>query len=190
MTTELIELMGRRRTIRDFQPREVDEASLDRVLEAGTLSPSGADKLPFIIIKVLDEEAKIKIREGAEDSEREYHQNSEPELKRWFDAKGIDHQKQFLTQAPLLLVIAGDTTKPYWRESTWLSIAYMLLAIESEGLGTVTYTPSETGFLNRLLDIPEHYHSEVILPIGYPLETLPIKKARGQGRVFEENYNE
>ena len=187
-TDELLELMRNRRTIREFKEEPVDDTKIGTILAAATLSPSGADRLPFIIVKVIDVDMKANIREGAENSEREYHKKSEPGLKKWFDAKGIDHQKPFLTQAPVLLVIAGDTTKPYWRESTWLSIGYMLLTIEAEGLGTVTYTPSETSFLNQLLEIPEHFSPEVILPIGYPMETLAPKNARVKGRVFDEKY--
>ncbi len=185
---DLLELMSRRRTLRNFTDKEVASESIDRIVQASTLSPSGADKLPFITIKILDPDARAKIRKASEKADREFHENCDPKLKKWFDAKGIDHRKEFLTKAPLLLVIAGDTTKPYWRESTWLSIAYMLMAIESEDLGTVTYTPSDTSFLNQLLDMPQNFKAEVILPVGHPAETLPDKKARVTGKVFDEKY--
>ncbi len=189
MTPEdLLELMSRRRTIRDFTDGEVSSESLERIMQASTLCPSGADKLPFIIIKVLDPDTRAKIRKASEEADRKFHENCDPKLKKWFDAKGIDHKKEFLTKAPMLLIIAGDTRKPYWRESTWLSIAYVLLAIENEGLGTVTYTPSDTGFLNQLLDMPQYFKAEVILPVGHPMETLPNKKARVAGKVFAEKY--
>ena len=189
-TEELLELMKNRRSIREFRKEPLEGPKLEHILTAATLSPSGADRLPFTIIKVIDDDMKVSIREGAENSEKEYHKKTEPGLKKWFDAKGIDHQKPFLTQAPALLVIAADTTKPYWRESAWLSIGYILLAIEAEGLGTVTYTPSETKFLNELLGIPEHFSPEVILPIGYPVEILAPKKTRVKGRVFDGKYGD
>ena len=189
-TEELLELMKHRRSIRAFQEQPVDASKLETILEAATLSPSGADKLPFIIIKVMDDDMKASIREEAEKAEKEFHKKLAPGLEKWFKAKDINFQKEFLTQAPVLLVVVADTAKPYWQESTWLSIAYTLLAVESEGLGTLTYTPSETRFLNQLLDIPDHFSPEVILPIGYPVDTLPSKKTRVKGRVFEEKYGE
>lgn len=187
---ELLELMKSRRSIREFLSQPVDDPKLESILAAATLSPSGADKLPFIIIKVIDDDMKTSIRYESEKAEKEFHSNLDPDLETFFRSKDIDPQKPFLTLAPTLLVIAGDTTKPYWRESTWLSIGYMLLAIEAEGLGTVTYTPSETRFLNQLLDIPEHFSTEVILPIGHPVEALAPKKARVKGRVFDGRYEE
>ncbi len=60
---------------------------------------------------------------------------------------------------------------PYWLESTWISIAYIILATEEEGLATLTYTPGQMKFLIPLLDLPEVYEPVVILPIGYPDES-------------------
>ncbi|MEA2053993.1 MAG: nitroreductase family protein, partial [Candidatus Thermoplasmatota archaeon] len=47
-------------------------------------------------------------------------------------------KKEFLTDAPLLIIVAGETDKPYWLESAWIFIAYIILAAESEGLATLT----------------------------------------------------
>ena len=48
-----------------------------------------------------------------------------------------------------------------------MSISYMILAAEAEGLGTITYTPSETDFLNDLIGLPKKFTSVVIIPVGY-----------------------
>ena len=87
-----------------------------------------------------------------------------------------------------MLVISGDTKKPYWRESTWLAISYMLLAIEEQGLGTVTYTPNNMNFLREILGLPENYNPEVILPLGVPKEKGVPKASRPEGKVFFEGY--
>jgi len=42
-----------------------------------------------------------------------------------------------------------------------------LLVLEELGLGTVTYTPSTTKGVLDLLDVPEDFRLEVILPIGF-----------------------
>ena len=183
---ELLELMKNRRTIRDYLPDLVDEASLDRILQAATLPPSGAGMLPYMTIVVKDKERKQNIRQGAQKVETEYHANLTGHLKQKFDAMGVSPEKSFLTDAPALLIIAGDTEKPYWNESTWIAISYMILAIENEGLGSVTYTPPKVNFLNELLNIPDTFVPQVILPIGYPVEKIVPKKARPEGRVFFE----
>ena len=187
---DLLELMRNRRTVRNYLSKPVDESSLDRILQAATLPPSGAGLLPYVTIVVRDKETKQKIRDEAQKVETEYHSNLTGHLKEKFDAMGVSPEKPFLTEAPILLVIAGDTEKPYWLESTWIAISYMILAIENEGLGSVTYTPPKVNFLNELLNIPVNFVPQVILPIGYPVEKIKSKKARPEGRVFFEECKE
>ena len=187
---ELLELMKNRRTIRNYLPEPVNEESLNRILEAATLPPSGAGLLPYITIVVKDQEMKQNIRQEAQKVETEYHNNLTGRLKEKFDSMGVNSEKSFLTDAPALLIIAGDTEKPYWKESCWIAISYMILAIENEGVGSVTYTPPGVSFLNELLNIPDNFVPQGILPIGYPVDKIPAKKARPEGRVFFERYTE
>ena len=133
---------------------------------------------------------KQKIRQEAQKVEIEYHKTLTGRLKEKFDAMNISPEKPFLTQAPILLVITGDTEKPYWKESTWIAISYMILAIENEGLGSVTYTPPKVSFLNELLNIPEKFVPQVVLPVGYPVEKVKAKKARPEGRIHYEKCEE
>ncbi len=191
MTQEkLLELMRNRRTIRNYLPDPVNEGSLNRILEAATLPPSGAGLLPYVTIVVKDLTMKQKIRDEAQKVETEYYKTLTGRLKDKFDAMGVSPEKPFLTEAPILLAIAGDTEKPYWNESTWIAISYMILAIENEGLGSVTYTPPKVSFLNQLLNIPEKFVPQVILPVGYPVEKMKAKKAQPEGRVYFEEYKD
>ncbi|NIR86386.1 nitroreductase family protein, partial [Candidatus Bathyarchaeota archaeon] len=52
-----------------------------------------------------------------------------------------------------------------------------LLQAASQGFGTLTYTPSDTRFLNKLLKIPKDYQPVAIIPVGYPAEK-PSPEAR------------
>ena len=187
-TGTLLDIMKGRRTIREFRSDDINSDALDRIIQASTLPPSGADMLPYTFIIVRDKETKTMIRNEAEKVEKNYYENADTDLKKKFLSWGMTHEKPFLTEAPVLMVIAGDTTKPYWRESTWLSIGYILLAIESEGLGTVTYTPSDMDFVRDLMDLPDTFSPQVILPIGFPLNKPSTKSSKAQGRVFFEKY--
>ena len=187
-TGTLLDIMKDRRTVREFRQDDIDSEALDRILQASTLPPSGADMLPYTFIIIRDEETKAIIRNEAEKVEKHFSEHADPELTKKFNGWGVTHEKPFLTEAPVLMVIAGDTTKPYWRESTWLSIGYILLAIESEGLGTVTYTPSDMGFIRDIMNLPDTFSPQAILPIGIPLNKPSTKSAKAEGRVFFEKY--
>ena len=169
---DLLRLMKNRRSIRKYSNESIPLEKIYQTLEAGRYGPSGANIQPWIYIVVTDNKLKEKIRREAEKIERRFHEKAPDELKRWLKEQGITPEKSFLTGAPVLVVVAGLTKAPYWLESTWICIAYILLSVESQNLGTLTYTPMETVFLNKLLNIPEDYHPVAILPIGYPAEGL------------------
>jgi len=167
---KLLQLMKKRRSIRKYSKDPIPLEKIYQILEAGRYAPSGANLQPWVYIIVIDNELKEKIRKEAEKIERNFHEKASDQLRRWLKEQKITPEKSFLTEAPVLVVIAGLTKAPYWLESTWISIAYILLSVESQKLGTLTYTPIETAFLNKLLNIPENYHPVAILPIGNPAE--------------------
>lgn len=174
---ELLNLMKNRRSIRRYKKQAIALEKIYSVLDAGRYAPSGANQQPWIYILVTDATLKQQIRDEAERIETKYHKTVPSQLQEWFKKQGLTPAKPFLTDAPALIVVAGDTKSPYWLESTWISIAYVLLQAENQKLGTLTYTPSDTTFLNRLLNIPNHYSVVAIIPIGYPAET-PTTKTR------------
>ena len=159
--------MKNRRSTRDFLNKEVPEEKLNLILKAGRLAPSGADQKPYVYIVVDDMNLKKEIKQYCEDADKRYYDTSEEWFKKWMEKKNIPLEKDFLVNAPYLVVVAGETDKPYWLESTWMSISYMILAAENEGLDTLTYTPAETDFLNKLLDLPKALKPVVIVPIGF-----------------------
>ena len=177
MERSLLELMKNRRSIRKYKKERVPLKKIYEVLEAGRYAPSGANLQPWIYIVVTDERLKKDIRREAEEVEKKFHEKAPEWLRKWFGEQGITAEKSFLTDASALIVVASDTKAPYWLESTWISISYILLHAASQNLGTLTYTPSDTTFLRRMLNLPKNYRPVAILPIGYPAET-PSKEIR------------
>lgn len=169
--------MRNRRSVRKYKKHPIPIKEILHVLEAGKLAPSGANQQPWMYILVTDGKLKREIRKEAEMVEKSFHCKAPKSLKNWFKKQGIAPQKSFLTEAPALIVVAGYTKASYWLESTWISIAYILLQAASQGFGTLTYTPSDTRFLRKLLKIPKGYQPVAIIPIGYPAEK-PSPEAR------------
>ncbi len=185
---DLLKLMGDRRSIRSFSTEPIPEDSLHNILEAPTLGPSGLDKLPFRMIVIQDQDTKQKIRTESERTEQDFYSQSDDDFKKCAVKLGYKPLKPFITEAPVLLLIIADTTKPYWRESTWIAIAYIILAIEAEGLGSLTYTPSNVNCIKEICNVPDHFSPEVVIPIGKPILKPPAKKARMQDKIFYEKF--
>jgi len=163
---DIYQLMKNRRSTRNFSNKTFPKEKLNRVLKASQLSPSGADQKPFSYIVIEDSDIKKKIKNFCEAIDKEYYSKSPKWFKEWMKKKNISLEKDFLTDAPYLVIAAGETNKPYWLESTWISIAYFILAAENEGLGTLTYTPAELDFLVELLELPINLEPVLIMPVG------------------------
>jgi len=186
----IYDLMRKRRSIRKYSSKAVPHEKLLRILRAGTLAPSGADQRPYIYVVVDDPELKRRIREECEAAERAYHERAPGWMKEWLTTRGITPEKPFLMEAPYLVVVVGEADKPYWLASAWLSIAYIVLAAEEEGLATLTYTPGKMGFLKELLNLAEHHQPVAIIPVGHAGETLPAKEARMEGKIVYNEFEE
>ena len=163
----ILDLATKRKTARKFKPTSITEEDIEYILETARQAPSGSNRQPWRFIIVKSPEIKKKIRETAEAGERGFYDNLSPERKGWYNEKGLSPSKPNLTEAPLLIVVVGDTSAPNYKPSLWVSIAYMVLAIEERGLATVTYTPSDPNLVSEALGAPDGFMVESILPIGY-----------------------
>jgi len=158
-------------------PREVIE---DCLRTAGT-APSGANMQPWHFVVVSDPQLKRRIRQAAEQVEREFYQRRA--TRQWLDALvplGTDAAKPFLERAPYLIVVFvrpyevrpdGSELKHYYpTESVGIATGLLITALHRAGLVSLPYTPSPMRFLNELVDCPEGARPMLILVTGYPAE--------------------
>lgn len=61
---EFYEVVKKRRSIRKYKPIPVEEDKLARVLEAGRLAPSAANRQPWHFIVVKDPKVKEELRKA------------------------------------------------------------------------------------------------------------------------------
>jgi nitroreductase len=173
--------MKRRRTVRQFSDRPVPRDVIENCLRAAGAAPSGANMQPWRFVVVGDPAIKKKIREGAEEEEREFYHGRAPQ--EWLDALaplGTDEHKPFLETAPYLIVIFaqsfgllpdGRKVKHYYaQESVGIATGILIAALHHAGLASLTHTPSPMGFLNDILGRPSHERPFLILVTGYPAE--------------------
>jgi len=193
-------LMINRRSIRKFiENKKIPQEILDKIISAAFYAPSAANVHGFEIIIVTEPTLKNKIRDVCEKGEYSWVFAQPEEVKESIlSLPDYSFQKEFLSEAPLLLVISTNPNNPsipYAIESCWLSIAYILLAIEESGLGSLTYTPSicltkKRVELNKILDLPKSQHIQTILPIGYYNERPKPKDFDYSGKVHINKFEE
>jgi nitroreductase len=177
--------LQRRRTIRDFSDRPVPREIIEDCLRAAGSAPSGANLQPWHFVVVSDPAVKRRIREGAEQEEREFYATRAPQ--EWLDALeplGTDEHKPFLEVAPYLIAIfakrygvtaEGRKFKHYYaQESLGIAAGFLIAALHHAGLATLTHTPSPMGFLNEILDRPDNERPFLLLVTGYPSEDAAV----------------
>jgi iodotyrosine deiodinase len=178
---DFFEDLSRRRTVRDFSKRKISRDVIEHCIKSAGTAPSGANKQPWHFAAVSDPQLKKKIRDAAEEEEREFYSGRAP--KEWLDAVapfGTDEHKPFLESAPYLIAIFaksydthtdGKKAKNYYvQESVGIATGILISAIHNAGLVSLTHTPSPMNFLNQILGRPENERPYLILVVGYPAE--------------------
>jgi nitroreductase len=173
------ESMRRRRTVRHFSDRPVPREAIEWCLRTAGTAPSGANLQPWQFVAVSDPAIKRRIREAAEEEEREFYNHRAPQ--EWLDALaplGTDWRKPFLERAPWLIAIFsqlhgvlpdGRKVKHYYAiESVGIAAGLLIAAVHQAGLVSLTHTPSPMGFLNEILDRPANERPFLLLVVGYP----------------------
>lgn len=149
---EYYELINARESIRDYDPgKPVAKDVLERILNAGRLAPSAANRQPWIFIMVSSKEKLKEVREC-------YHNE-------WFK------------KSPHILVVVGDKTNSWVRGydgynsiETDMAIAmdHMILAAENEGVGTCWIIAYDYELMAKAIGLQENEVIYCITPLGYP----------------------
>ncbi len=179
------EEMKRRRTVREFSDRPVPTDIIENCIRAAGTAPNGANMQPWHFVVVQDADLKSRIREAAEEEEKEFYERRASE--EWLEALeplGTDQDKPFLERAPYLIAIfserygltdSGEKVRNYYvKESVGIATGMLITAIHRAGLACLTHTPSPMGFLNEILDRPENERPFLLLVVGYPAEGVKV----------------
>lgn len=153
-----LDLLRKRRSIRNFEPRPVEQEKIELLIEALLRSPTSKGRCPWEFILVTD-----------------------PEITRSLASvkpKGAG----FLAKSPLCIAICADPhVSDVWIEDCAVAATIIQLAAEDLGLGSCWSQirrrqhadgKSSSARLRSLLGLPEHLVVASIIGIGYPVATI------------------
>jgi len=178
------DLMGRRRTIREFSDQSFPIEIIQNAIKVASSAPSGANKQPWHFVILKDPVVKNDIRIAAEKEEKEFYQHRAPDY--WLEDLNqfnTDWHKPFLEIAPYLIIVfkqsydLGKSRKRknyYVNESVGIACGFLLTALHNAGLATLTHTPSPMGFLEQILKRPENEKAVLLIPVGYPADDAKV----------------
>jgi len=183
---DFYEAVRKRRTVREFQDKPVEDEKTRRILEAGLNAPANAHlkDWEFILLRDAGNRKKavadaLKARDLKDKQGIETLIDSMPyeELKDVY-RKSLPVQLTMMLEAPELLVVCYKMRKPLSEvkslfdlnclASAWCCIENVLLAMAAEGIFGCTYAPRETKGFKEFLGIPKDMEVAAVIPFGYP----------------------
>jgi nitroreductase len=188
-STRFLEVMRRRRSVREFATTPVPRRLVMDAIRAAALAPSGANQQPWTFVLIGNApDLRARIRVAAETEERDsYDHRMSPEWLEALQPLGTDWRKPHLTDAPWVIVVfeqayglrdeGGHTRKVkhyYVRESVGIAVGVLLASLTHAGLATLTHTPSPMGFLAEILERPPNERAYVVIPVGYPSDGATV----------------
>lgn len=177
------EVVKKRRSCRRFQNRPVEENLVSRILEAGNLAPSPANRQPWEFVLVRSQEIKKRLFESCERTRQWLFETSGW---KWVDRYRVD----FLLQAPVIVAVVGDPDKT--GADRWFSgrgegyqhacaavIQNMLLASTALGLGSLWFSLFDKDELKKILEIEPSKDPIALVCLGYSDDETPQPAKKG-----------
>ena len=166
-SADFYENIKRRHSVRSFSNRPVAKRIIENCIKAAGTAPSGANHQPWHFVAISSHDVKKQIRQQAEVHESNFYQGRGSE--EWLDALkplGTDANKPYLEHAPWLIAVFSEkkggiavedkNTNYYVHESVGIATGFLINALHSSGLVTLTHTPKPMSFLTKVCDRDEN----------------------------------
>ena len=175
----MLSLMKNRQSERKYIDRPVEREKIERITEAGRLSPSACNGQPWHFV-VVDEPALCNEVAAATESV-------------------VLRMNSFVREAPVLIVVvreksnfnsrAGDLIKQkdYSLIDIGIATASMVYQATAEGLGTCIIGWVDDRRIRKALGIPSSKKVELVISVGYTENRLREKSRKPPGNVITFN---
>ena len=191
---EFREVIKRRRTVRDFQNKEVAMAIIDYAIENGFMAPTynHLRDWDFIIVSSLESKLKLIESENLDKSidikELESLFKNEDSIMKEMYLDAIPKQKKMIIEAPSIVIVVfktktkiGEAKRIYnlnCLASVWACIENFLLSLAEYNVYGVTFIPQNIETIKEKLGIPDELEIASIIPIGYKADDAKILKQK------------
>lgn len=169
---ETIKDLKERRSIRKYQDRQIEEADLQKILEAGMYAPTGMGMQSPLMVVVQDRDTIAKLSK--------------------MNAKifGNENMDPFYG-APTVIVVLADKNRPTYIEDGSLVMGNLMNAAHALGLGSCWIHRAKQEFeseegkeLLRQWGIEGDYAGIGHCIIGYPDGAIPEAKQRKENYIY------
>ncbi len=157
---DIYETITTRKSVREFQAKDVPEEVVARLLEAGRMAPSASNRQEWRFVVVRDLQERKALGEAA-------------------------CGQTFVSQAPVVIACCAETDdhrmackQLCYPIDVAIAIDHITLCATAEGLGTCWIGAFDEDQVKQILGIPPEIHVVELLPVGYPADPSPAEKHR------------
>jgi nitroreductase len=164
---DIYEAIRNRISTRAYLSDPVEEEKLERILEAARLAPSGKNGQPWIFIVIKDEDTRKRL------------------------VPACKNQK-FMAEAPVIVAVCGREEEAYQKMGGYwnslpvdigIALEHLMLAAESEGLGTCWIGAFMEEEVREILEVPAEVKIVALTPIGYPAGDKVFRKRKSLDEI-------
>jgi nitroreductase len=188
---DFAELLEKRRSIRDFEAKEVPLELIREIIDDSVKAPNASNKQAWGFIIINNKEYMKKLseisRQGFIDS---VEKNPDSPLKEY--AQGLKKRSRnvnFFWNAPGLVYITGPTDVSTIREDVGLLAAYFMFSATARGLGTCWIGMGggvRDKEILKEMGLPQGHHLIAPIIIGYPKDgKIPTMRARKEPTILK-----
>lgn len=156
----IYDIIRKRKSVRAFLDRDIDEPVLTRLLNAARLAPSAKNFQEWRFIIVRDPDTRQKLAEAA-------------------------RGQKFIGEAPVVLACCAETDghvmtcgQLCYPIDVAIAVDHLTLCAAAEGLGTCWIGSFYEDQVKEVLGIPPEIRVVHLLPIGYPADPTLVEKNR------------
>ncbi len=167
---EFEEVVNKRRSIRNYKDKDVEDEKIEKLLDAAMRAPSANNRQPWHFVVIESEKTQDEIMD-------------------------IHPYSSMLEEAPLAIAVCGNTEKSehYWVQDCSAATQNLLLMAENLGLGAVWLgvypRKNRHERIGELLELPKHIIPLSIVAVGYPAEESREVDRFDEDNVHRERWN-
>ena len=194
---EFYEVVEKRRTIRDFENKEIPQAVVERIISAAMKAPTNDHMRDWHYIVIRDKETVAKlldiIPKGISDEDveqllKDWNLNDSEQQSAYRNAVPKQH-KMLMDASVVVIPLLKQKTDILHPEnishlngfaSIWCSIENIFLASTAEGYGCTLRVPlgDEEEYARKVLGFPNDYFMPCFIGIGKPEKDAPVIKQK------------
>ncbi|MFC1836268.1 nitroreductase family protein [Thermodesulfobacteriota bacterium] len=161
-----------RRSCRNYLPDPIDDATIEKILEAATWAPSPANFQGWDFVVITNRDVKEKLVQEADTRRIEVFEKSGW---KWLNKYDVS----FLRGVPVMICVVGDPKKTgadmflnhgasAYQHGCAAAIQNLMLAAHAEGLGSLWFTLFDQDAVREILNVAPEKNPLALICLGKP----------------------